>query len=75
MEALVQYLDTVGVDPSCLDETIADYVIQLAKEGGTEDETWSILEGCYPELEEVGASISGWSSITAVVPVGISSNI
>lgn len=66
MEALVQYLDTAGVDSSCLDETIADYVIQLAREGGTEHETWSVLEGCYPELEEVSASVYGWPNATAI---------
>lgn len=53
----MEYLGKEGLDVSALDETIADYVIQLAKEGGTEDETWSVLEGCYPELEEVGSML------------------
>lgn len=57
MDALVQYLDKAGVDASALDETIADYIIQLGREGGTEEETWSVLEGCFPELQEVGVPI------------------
>lgn len=53
MDALSRYLDGVGMDASVLDEAIADYIVELAREGGTEEETWSVLEGCYPELEEV----------------------
>lgn len=58
MDALAGYLDRVGMDASDLDEAIADYIIELAREGGTEEETWSVLEGCYPELEEVRESQS-----------------
>lgn len=53
MDVLVQYLNREGLDASELDEAVADYVIQLASEGGTEEEVWSVMEGCYPELEEV----------------------
>lgn len=53
METLLKFLDKAGVDSSALDETIGDYVLQLVREGGTEEEVYSVLEGCYPELEEV----------------------
>lgn len=52
METLLKFLDKAGVDSSALDETIGDYVLQLVREGGTEEEVYSVLEGCYPELEE-----------------------
>ncbi|CAM9485627.1 unnamed protein product [Scytosiphon promiscuus] len=52
MEVLLQYLNREGLDASELDEAVADYMIQLASEGGTEEEVWSVMEGCYPELEE-----------------------
>lgn len=45
------------MDASELDEAVADYMVQLASEGGTEEEVWSVMEGCYPELEEVGERI------------------
>lgn len=54
MDVLLQYLDREGMDASELDEAVADYMVQLASEGGTEEEVWSVMEGCYPELEEVG---------------------
>lgn len=53
MEKLVRFLEGEGKDPSELDEAVADYMLQLASEGGTEEEVWSVMEGCYPELEEV----------------------
>lgn len=53
MDALQTYLEAAGMDSSSLDETVGNYVLELAREGGTEDEMWSVLEGCYPELEEV----------------------
>lgn len=52
-DLLVLFLDKAGMDVSALDTAVADYIIQLGSEGGTEEETWSVLEGCYPELEEV----------------------
>eukprot|EP00752_Nemacystus_decipiens_P005483 g4964.t2 len=52
MEKLVQFLEGEGMDASELDEAVADYMVQLASEGGTEEEVWSVLEGCFPELEE-----------------------
>ncbi|CAM9368158.1 unnamed protein product [Pylaiella littoralis] len=51
MDVLLQYIDSEGMDASELDETVAEYIIQLASEGG-EEEVWSVMEGCYPELEE-----------------------
>ena len=54
MDTLTGYLGRMGMDASDLDEAIANYIAELAREGGTEEETWSVLEGCYPELEEVG---------------------
>lgn len=53
MDVLLGYLDSEGMDALELDETVADYMIQLASEGGTEEEVWSVMEGCYPDLEEV----------------------
>lgn len=61
MDALARYLDRVGMDASALDEAIADYIIELAREGGTEEETWSVVEGCYPELEEVREPIETYT--------------
>lgn len=67
MDSLLRYLDNAGVDSSSVDDTIADYFIQLVREGGTMEETWSVLEGCYPELEEV--SIVSWSSRLQPTPI------
>lgn len=53
MNQLVQFIEREGKDASELDEAVADYMVQLAGEGGTEDEVWSVMEGCYPDLEEV----------------------
>ncbi len=53
MDQLVQFLEREGKDAAELDEAVADYMVQLASEGGTEDEVWSVMEGCYPDLEEV----------------------
>ena len=50
---MVRFLENTGLDASSLDSTIAEYMMELAREGGTEEEAWSVLEGCYPELEEV----------------------
>lgn len=58
MDALLQYLDSEGMDASEFDEAVGDYMIQLASEGGTFEEVWSVMEGCYPELEEVRAGYS-----------------
>ena len=55
MEKLARFVEGEGKDASELDEAVADYMVQLASEGGTEEEVWSVLEGCFPELEEVGA--------------------
>lgn len=53
MDPLVQFIQRADLDVTSLDSTIAEYIVELAKEGGTEEEAWSVLEGCYPELEEV----------------------
>lgn len=62
MEKLVQFLEGQGKDASELDGAVADYMVQLASEGGTEEEVWSVMEGCYPELEEVGQIQTGFPS-------------
>lgn len=49
----MRFLEGEGKDASELDEAVADYMVQLASEGGTKEEVWSVLEGCFPELEEV----------------------
>ena len=61
MEKLVRFLEGEGKDASELDEAVADYMVQLANEGGTEEEVWSVLEGCFPELEEVRKISNGIS--------------
>ncbi|CAM9903557.1 unnamed protein product, partial [Ectocarpus sp. 8 AP-2014] len=63
MDVLLQYLDREGMDASELDEAVADYMVQLASEGGTEEEVWSVMEGCYPELEESPESKEAFSSV------------
>lgn len=52
----MRFLEGEGQDASELDEAVADYMVQLASEGGTEEEVWSVMEGAYPELEEVSNS-------------------
>ncbi|CAB1120333.1 unnamed protein product [Ectocarpus sp. CCAP 1310/34] len=63
MDVLLQYLDREGMDASELDEAVADYMVQLASEGGTEEEVWSVMEGCYPELEESPESKEAFSAV------------
>lgn len=67
MEKLVRFLEGEGKDPSELDEAVADYMVQLASEGGTEEEVWSVMEGCYPELEEVRKIQTGLSNLQSPI--------
>eukprot|EP00903_Cladosiphon_okamuranus_P007987 g7708.t1 len=63
MDKLLRFLEGQGQDASELDKAVADYMIQLASDGGTEEEVWSVMEGAYPELEDSPESKGAFSKV------------